>query len=197
MKASKDNERRVVPSEVANLVNLKVCLYRLTSKTRRLKEKISTKRVGPYYAIHPLFDISQLMKAVETAVTTQQLPPSLSKDLEWLVEPENILKARASHCATKVQVKWRGPLDFELMWEPTQVIQARFIEFQLEDKLKSAMGSNGKIPLLTYRCCYKKCTDSSPSIVEVNEGWVQCQWLGTWSLRKMKRQPIPQQYLFK
>ena len=62
-----------------------------------------TQRVGPVVyrlelpssaAIHPVFHVSQLERALGEGVPSQPLNPILDAELEWLVEPKLVLDLR-------------------------------------------------------------------------------------------------------
>ena len=48
----------------------------------------------PSSTIHPVFLVSQVKKAVGNTIVVQPLPPILSAELDWNVEPEDILAER-------------------------------------------------------------------------------------------------------
>ena len=47
-------------------------------------------------SIHPVFHVSQLKRALGSADLCQPLSPILTEDLEWLVEPDQVLDIRQS-----------------------------------------------------------------------------------------------------
>lgn len=81
---------------------------------KRVNEKLAPRFFGPYLIlqkigadaykpqlpdtanIHPVFHVSQLCKAVGLTTPIQPLPPLLSSDLEWTVQPACVLGIRPS-----------------------------------------------------------------------------------------------------
>ena len=57
-----------------------------------------------------------------------------------MVEPPELLETCHSDGNMMVLFAWKDLPGFENMWKSTQIIQERFLAFQLEDKLKSATG---------------------------------------------------------
>ena len=96
---------------------LKLQLYRRRSLARSTNEKLAPRYFGPYSiiqrigtvayklelpkssSIHTVFHDSQLKKALGEGVNSQPLPPMLSAELEWLVEPKMVLAVRPSSCS--------------------------------------------------------------------------------------------------
>lgn len=112
MKAQADLERRDVSFEVGNLVFLKLRPYRHRSLAKFSNEKLSPRFYGPYKVImlfgsvayrlqlpaaakiHPVFHVSQLKKAIGLSIPAQEVPRSLTADMELRVEPERLLATR-------------------------------------------------------------------------------------------------------
>ena len=65
----------------------------------------------------------------------QPLPPILSAELDWNVEPEDILSKRNTQEGGEMLVKWKSLPDFEATWEPIHVVKEQFPEFSLGDKV--------------------------------------------------------------
>ena len=106
MKATADLSRRAVEFQVGDYVFLKLRPYRQKSLAARKNEKLAARfyglfkvlsRVGKvaYHldlpsssSIHLVFHVSQLRAAVGEAHSSLTLPPTLTDDLELLVELE-------------------------------------------------------------------------------------------------------------
>lgn len=70
-------------------------------------------QLPPGSKIHPVFDISQLKKAIGAGHRPSNLPAQLSADLVLEVEPEAVLGVRNSQAAMEVLVHWKGLQEFE------------------------------------------------------------------------------------
>ncbi|RVW83267.1 Transposon Tf2-12 polyprotein [Vitis vinifera] len=156
MRSSADAHRRAVQFEVGDFVYIKLCPYRLRSLAKRPNEKLSPRYFGPYKVvqqigpvayrlelpssttIHPVFHVSQLKRALGSAVLCQPLSPILAEDLEWLVEPDQVLDIRKSsnnnQLSIEVLIQWKGLPQFEASWESVDTIKEHFPDFHLEDK---------------------------------------------------------------
>ena len=156
MKAGADNTRRHVEFRVGDMVFLKLRPYRQRSLANRPNQKLAARYYGPFAvlkrigqvayhldlpptaAIHPVFHVSQLRAAVGTAHSSPTIPPSLTADLELIVEPEALLDVRqqpTTHEA-EVLIRWKNLPEFEATWEKFTAIQSQFPDFNLEDKVK-------------------------------------------------------------
>lgn len=106
-------------------------------------------------AIHPVFHVSQLKRALGTEVVVTSLPPQLANDLELRVEHEAVLGFRPcpGHPGhhLEVWVQWKGLHAFKATWEPFEVLQEQFPAFNLKDKVTLWTRGNDKPPIrFTY-----------------------------------------------
>ncbi|XP_022877286.1 uncharacterized protein LOC111395500 [Olea europaea var. sylvestris] len=124
MKQEADKHRRDVQFEVWELVYLKLRPYRQKSLAKRLNEKLSPRYYGPFKieskvgrvtyklklpassAIHSVFHLSQLRKAISSVKPISAFPPQLSATGEFILEPEIILGVRpnAGHTAASLDI---------------------------------------------------------------------------------------------
>ncbi|GJT57991.1 putative mitochondrial protein [Tanacetum coccineum] len=109
MKNKEDSVRRDVQFEVGDRVYLKILPYRQRTVARQKNEKLAPKYFGPYEvlekigyvayklklpesaAIHPIFHVSQLKKAIGEQEVALVLPEGLTEDMEVLLQPEEVL----------------------------------------------------------------------------------------------------------
>ena len=115
MKAATDPHRREISFEVGNMVYLKLRPYRHSSLACRINEKLAPRfyelfqviqRMGNIAyklqlptssTIHPVFHVSQLRPTVGNVRLSLALLPQLSKDLQFLLEPEIMLDYRLTN----------------------------------------------------------------------------------------------------
>ncbi|XP_063935341.1 transposon Tf2-1 polyprotein isoform X1 [Daucus carota subsp. sativus] len=157
MKKAADQHRREEVFEVNEWVFLKLQPYRQKSLARRPFEKLAPRYYGPFQVlqkiggaayklalpeesrVHPVFHVSQLKRAVGTAVASPVLPPQLNAELELVAEPEELLEVRrltkGNMRILEVLIKWKGLSDFEASWEEADLIANQFPNFHLEDKV--------------------------------------------------------------
>lgn len=146
MKKFADEKRRPVQFEEGELVYLKLQPYREKSLAKRVNEKLSPRFFGPYQVIQKIgavayklqlpdtanirlvFHVSQLRKAIGPMTPIQPLPPLLSSELEWIVQPAGVLDIRPSSDSTsegqEVLVQWQNLPSFDASWEPFKLINA-------------------------------------------------------------------------
>ncbi|XP_060963318.1 uncharacterized protein LOC133032814 [Cannabis sativa] len=162
MKAAADSSRRHVEFAVGDRVFLKLRPYRQKSLALRKNEKLAARFYGPftvlkrigavaYYldlptssAVHPVFHVCQLRAAVGTAHSSPTIPPTLTADLELLVEPAELLNVRQRPTPTgapmEVLIRWKDLPLFEATWEKFDTITAQFLDFNLGDKVQDFGG---------------------------------------------------------
>ena len=170
MKANADGKRREVQFEVGDKAYLKLRPYRQKSLALRRNEKLSPRYFGPFEiverigavayrldlprasSIHPVFHVSQLRRAIGDHVSSPTLPPSLTAEMEVLLEPETIAGIRQGpNGGAEVLIGWKGLPAYEATWEPIDVVKQQFPEFHLEDKVPFGGGSNVRPPIVkTY-----------------------------------------------
>lgn len=66
----------------------------------------------------------------------QHLPPRLSYDFEWLVEPEDVLAACSNEVGSEWEtlILWKGQLDREAIWDFVPHMQRQFLHFHLRTR---------------------------------------------------------------
>ena len=101
--------------------------------------------------IHPVFHVSQLKRALGSTDLCQPLSPILAEDLEWLVEPDQVLDIRQSpnnnQPGIEVLIQWKVLPQFEASWESADTIKEHFPDFHLEDKVSLIEGGNDRPPI--------------------------------------------------
>ena len=164
MKQHADSKRHHDEFAIGDFVFLKLRPYRQKSLAHRKFEKLAARYYGPFKVvqrvgqvayklelpasstIHPVFHISQLRRARGQSYSSTELPAHISGDLEMQVEPEALLGVRPKHQGKagelEVLLKWKALPEFEATWEDFQLLQQRFPEFHLEDKVKVWAGGN-------------------------------------------------------
>lgn len=196
MREVEDQKRRDVELKEGDMVYLKLQPYRQKSLAKRPFEKLAARFYGPFQIIqkvgkvayklqlplecklHPVFHISQLKAAVGSNISPVNIPTQLTTDLELVVEPEELRRVRTvrrnGEAATEVLVKWKGLSEFEATWEDANMINLRFPDFHLEDKV-SFLGGSIAIPqhnpllIQTYTRREKKLTQQDKGEVEPAE----------------------------
>ncbi|RVX04931.1 Retrovirus-related Pol polyprotein from transposon opus [Vitis vinifera] len=160
-----DAHCRVVQFEVGDFVYIKLRLYCLRSLAKRPNEKLFPRYFGPYKVvqqiglvayklelpfsatIHPVFHVSQLKRALGSADLCQPLSPILAEDMEWLVEPDQVLDIHLSpnnnQTDIEVLIQWKGLPQFEASWESTDTIKEHFPDFHLRTRCLSLRGEKG------------------------------------------------------
>ena len=162
MKRQVDGHHREVLFNVGDRVYLKIRPYRQRTLARKINEKLSARYYGPFEVlsrvgevayrlklpaeakIHNTFHVSQLKKAVGDSVQTVALLVQLTAEGVLEAQPETVLGVR-THPVTgqeEVLIQWKGMPAYESSWEWKKVIQGQFPEFDLEDKVNLAAGSN-------------------------------------------------------
>ncbi|XP_074356059.1 uncharacterized protein LOC141695734 [Apium graveolens] len=131
-----DIHRREETFKVGDNVYLKLQPYRQRTLATRPNEKLSPRFFGPYSIIKK---IGKLKRHVGAAAVTTTIPPQLSPDLEFIMEPELLLGIRegqgqGTDVKKEVLIQWHGLPAVEATWEDSELIAQRFPEFHLEDK---------------------------------------------------------------
>ncbi|KAA0045216.1 Ty3/gypsy retrotransposon protein [Cucumis melo var. makuwa] len=177
MKKHADNKRREVEFQEGDLVFLKLRPYRQTSLRKKRNEKLSPKYFGPYRvlerigkvayklelpaaaAIHPVFYVSQLKKAVGRGETVQPLNPYMNANYEWITRPEGVYSYRKNPATKEWEalISWKGLPPHEATWESCTDMKYQFPDFHLEDKVDLEEESDARPPILfTYHRKNKK-----------------------------------------
>ena len=164
MKNKADGARRDVQFEVGDRVYLKLRPYRQQTVARRRNEKLAPKYFGPYEvlekigsvayklklpesaAIHPIFHVSQLKKAIGEQEVALVLPEGLTEDMEVLLQPEEVLGVRNSAGNKEVLIRWKNLPGYEATWELFDHVQEQFPHFHLEDKVVFWEGGTDTTP---------------------------------------------------
>ncbi|KAL4035233.1 hypothetical protein IC575_003914 [Cucumis melo] len=171
MKKFADLKRRDVEFQTGDFVFLKLRPYRQTSLRKKRNEKLSPKYFGPYKilerigtvayklelpsnaAIHPVFHVSQLKKAIGNIKEAQSLDPFINESHEWITQPEEIYAYRRNQTTKEWEalVQWKGLPPHEATWENYADLKVQFPEFHLEDKVDLEEESDARPPILfTY-----------------------------------------------
>ena len=92
--------------------------------------------------------MSLLKKAVGSQEVSPSIPPSLSSDIELLVQPAVVLGVHPSMVPStvyrEVLIRWLNLPAYEDSWESFNVIQPQFPHFNLEDKVNTLVAGNNK-----------------------------------------------------
>ena len=179
MKQQADGKRRDVLFEEGEMVYVKLRPCRQKSLVKQRNERLSPRFYGPYKvlawigpvayrlelpshtSIHLVFHVSQLRKAIGASIPASNIPAQLSKEMELIVELENILQVRqrlqGDTNVLEVLIQWKGLPEFEATWEDYDKLLHQFLEFHLEDKVQIfGGGSIARPPVcLTYSRCPK------------------------------------------
>lgn len=136
MKTQTDGHRRDVQFAMGEHVYLKLRPYYQHSVAHTRNEKLSPRYFGPYVieerirevayrlrlppssAIHPMFYVSQLRQAIGDHSPSQELPPTLTEEMEVTMEPESVKGIRYGTTGKKeVLICWKGLADHDSTWE--------------------------------------------------------------------------------
>ncbi|KAL0551121.1 hypothetical protein IC582_010203 [Cucumis melo] len=171
MKRFADTKRRDVEFQTGDHVFLKLRPYGQTSLQKKRNEKLSPKYFGPYgiierigtvayklelpstAAIHPVFHVSQLKKAIRNVKETQPLDPHVNECHEWITQPKEVYAYRKNQATKKweVLVSWKGLPPHKATWENCADLKVQFPKFHLEDKADLEEESDARPPILfTY-----------------------------------------------
>ena len=76
------------------------------------------------------------------------IPTPLNEDMMVVAEPEEVLGVRnesiGGAVTAEVLVKWKGLPEFEATWEDYASLDARFLDFHLEDKVALCGGGDAR-----------------------------------------------------
>ncbi|TYK13876.1 Ty3/gypsy retrotransposon protein [Cucumis melo var. makuwa] len=172
MKKQADSKRREVEFQEGDMVFLKLRPYRQASIRKKRNEKLSPKYFGPYRvlerigkvayklelpaeaAIHPVFHVSQLKKAVGRGETVHSLNPYMNENHEWITQPEEVYGYRKNPTTREWEalISWKGLPPHEATWESCTDMKYQFPEFHLVEE-----ESDARPPILfTYHRKNKK-----------------------------------------
>ncbi|TYK00326.1 putative retroelement pol polyprotein [Cucumis melo var. makuwa] len=110
-------------------------------------------------AIHPVFHVSQLKKAVGKGETVQPLNPYMNENHEWITQPEEVYNYRKNPTTKEWEalVRWKGLSPHEATWENCSDMKYQFPEFHLEDEVDLEDENDARPPILfTYNRRNKK-----------------------------------------
>lgn len=132
MKQQADRHRRDEQYAVGDRVYLKLRPYRQQSVAHRRNHKLSPRYYGPYEvekkigevayrlrlphtaAIHPVFHVSQLRRAIGDRSVSLELPPTLTEDMEVVMEPAAVAGVRLGESRRhEVLIRWKGLPDHD------------------------------------------------------------------------------------
>ncbi|KAL6570790.1 hypothetical protein OROGR_000340 [Orobanche gracilis] len=151
MKAKADKHRRDDEFSVGDRVFLKLQPYRQQSVARRVNEKLSPQYFGPFEVLervgqvayrlklpdsaknHNVFHISQLKRAIGDKFSLPSLPPTLTADMEVILQPDQVEGVREGN-AGRVLIRWKDLPSYEATWESLAEMIQRFLDCHLEDK---------------------------------------------------------------
>lgn len=93
------------------------------------------------FAIHPIYHVSQLKRAIGDHVLVQRNPRVLD-DFEWVITPAKVLAVRWNEVEAKWEalIAWHGQAECDAIWESVPRMQCQFSDFHLEDKVASKGG---------------------------------------------------------
>ena len=173
-----NQKRRAVSFEVGEHVYVKLQLYKQTTIARKQNKKLAPRYYGPFpiegkvglvaYAfnlpatarIHNIFHVSQLKRAIGSHPACPSIPPTLTADLELIVEPLEVPEVRpgTTISETEVLISWKDS------WESADVIATQFPSFNLDDKVALWATGNVRPPIqFTYTWCKDKDGKKVPS----------------------------------
>ncbi|PKU67234.1 hypothetical protein MA16_Dca015962 [Dendrobium catenatum] len=137
MKKQADGHRKDIQFEVGERVFLKLGPYRQKTVANRRNEKLTPRYFGLYEVlekigavayrlklpsaatIHPVFNFSQLRRAIGDYTVNPELPVTLTEDLEVVLEPLELMGVREKEDETnEVLIQWKNLPDYEATWEP-------------------------------------------------------------------------------
>lgn len=162
MKNNANKSRRDVVFDIGSLVFLKLRPYCQSMVARRWCQKHAAIYYGPlevlerigavaykhklpeHSRIHPVFHVSQLKQVLGMNHAVNLLPPTLSTEGEFVVEPQDVLDTRYTSGHLEVLVSWKSLPEHENTWLLIRDLKHQFLEFQLEGKLSVAEGGIDK-----------------------------------------------------
>lgn len=141
--------------QVCDMVFLKLRSYHQQSVVKRLYQKLAARYFCPFEVlgrvgtvayklklptesrIHDVFHVSQLKPVVGQGHRVSELPRTLSRADEVVIEPENVLDTRhdAQSCSEAL-VSWTGLPDYENSWEKAVMLLKQFLHLKPEDNLR-------------------------------------------------------------
>ncbi|POO03134.1 LOW QUALITY PROTEIN: Chromo domain-like [Trema orientale] len=155
MKHHVDEAHKDVKFDVGDLVYLKLQPYRQRTLTQRRNEKLAAcyydphpmvAKVGavtyrlelPLTALHPVFHVYQLRRAIGSSNSSWDIPKQLTPELELVSKPNPVLAIR--HTPTEVMevlIAWKDTPLSDATWEVFDKVQLQFPGYRLEDKVLS------------------------------------------------------------
>ncbi|KAI0530941.1 hypothetical protein KFK09_000489 [Dendrobium nobile] len=161
MKKQADGHRKDIHFEAGDKVFWKLRPYRQKTVANRRNEKLAPRYFGPFEVIekigvvayrlklppsetiHPVFHVSQLRRVIGDHIAIPELPPTLTEELEVILEPLELKGVRQKEDETKeVLIQWKNLPDYEATWEPYEMVKQHFSDFHLEDKVILWEGGN-------------------------------------------------------
>lgn len=93
------------------------------------------------FKIHHIFHVSQLKPVIGVDHVVTDLPTSLSKDDEFVLEPDDIVDTcDDDEGCLEVMLTWKGLATHECTWMLVKEFKHQFPQYQFEDKLNSGAG---------------------------------------------------------
>ncbi|KAL4558063.1 hypothetical protein LXL04_036259 [Taraxacum kok-saghyz] len=157
MKTSADKHRRDVDFEVGDWVFLKLRPHRQQSVIHRINQKLAARFYGPFLItarvgpvayklqlpdsakVYPVFHVSLLKRAVGNAPVEPELPQGLVGESEVEKTPDKCLATRlTTKDGTEIEqwlIQWTPGSSEDSTWEDATLVQTKFPNFKLEDKL--------------------------------------------------------------
>ncbi|XP_020672414.1 uncharacterized protein LOC110092272 [Dendrobium catenatum] len=136
MKRQAYAHRKDIQFEVGDRVYLKLRPYRQRTLAHRRNEKLSPHYLGPYKivecigvvtyllhlppssTIHPMFHVSQLLRVVGEDISFFALPPTLTDNMEVLLEPLEVEGVHQEITRNKeVLIRWKNQPKYKATWE--------------------------------------------------------------------------------
>ncbi|KAL4568842.1 hypothetical protein LXL04_024459 [Taraxacum kok-saghyz] len=122
--------------------------YRINQQIGKVAYKLELPNTA---TIHPVFHVSQLKTAHGVPNSPTELPPQLNRELEMMVQPEQVMGMRSkkdgNEDVLEVLVAWQGLTESEATWEDLEKMKQAFPNHNLENKLKVWAASVDKPPI--------------------------------------------------
>ncbi|KAA0051188.1 ty3-gypsy retroelement transposase [Cucumis melo var. makuwa] len=143
MKKHADLRRRTVEFQIDDMIFLKL-------RPCPIAYKLDLPSIA---AIHPVFHVSQLKRALGDHTQVQQLDSYLTENHEWMTQLDEVYRYRKNPNTNdwEVLISWKGLPPHEATWEDCNDFKHQFPDFHLEEKVDLEEESSVKPPILfTY-----------------------------------------------
>uniref|UniRef100_A0A803PLU8 Chromo domain-containing protein n=1 Tax=Cannabis sativa TaxID=3483 RepID=A0A803PLU8_CANSA len=113
MKTQANKKCRELNFKVGDSVYVKLRPYRQRTVVKRVNEKLAPRYFSPYPVV----------------ARPTQLPPNLTAELEWLLEPDGVLAIRPGTHKVPLQalIKWGNLPSSKATWEDFAIIKDQFL----------------------------------------------------------------------